>query len=50
MHQAANLKHLKLGLLLEGIDINTTSEDFQPLKQFQMMKFVGESWQVLVLF
>ena len=45
MRQAANLKGLKLGLLIDGIEINTSAEDFHPLEQMQMMKFSGESWR-----
>ena len=45
MKQAANLKDLKLDMLLPGIAINTSATDFYPLKQFQMIKFDGEHWE-----
>jgi branched-chain amino acid transport system substrate-binding protein len=45
MKQAANLKDLKLDMLLPGISINTSATDFYPLKQFQMIKFDGEHWE-----
>jgi branched-chain amino acid transport system substrate-binding protein len=46
MKQAANLKNLELGMLLPGIKINTGPNDFAPLKQFQMMRFNGASWEL----
>jgi ABC-type branched-subunit amino acid transport system substrate-binding protein len=44
MKQAANLKELKLPLLLPGITINTSSTDFFPVKQAQLAKFDGKAW------
>jgi len=46
MKQAANLKNLKQSMLLPGIKINTGPNDFQPLKQLQMMRFNGERWEL----
>jgi branched-chain amino acid transport system substrate-binding protein len=46
MRQAANLKDVKLGLLLPGITINTTATDFFPIEQMQLMRFKGESWEL----
>jgi branched-chain amino acid transport system substrate-binding protein len=46
MKQAANLKDLRLGLLLPGIAINTSPTDFAPIKQMQMMRFNGERWEL----
>ena len=45
MKQAANLKDLKLDMLLPGITINTSPTDFYPVKQRQMMKFNGSHWE-----
>jgi branched-chain amino acid transport system substrate-binding protein len=45
MKQAANLKDLKLDMLLPGIAINTSPTDFYPIKQLQMIKFNGEHWE-----
>lgn len=47
MKQAASLHDLKLGMLLPGVSINTTPQDFAPIKQLQMMRFTGETWQLL---
>jgi branched-chain amino acid transport system substrate-binding protein len=46
MKQAASLKHVRTSLLLQGITINTSPEDYQPLKQLQLMKFDGEKWEL----
>jgi branched-chain amino acid transport system substrate-binding protein len=46
MKQAANLKDLKLGMLLPGITINTGPNDYYPIKQMQMMRFNGERWEL----
>jgi branched-chain amino acid transport system substrate-binding protein len=46
MKQAANLRDLELGMLLPGIKINTSPADFATIKQFQMMRFNGASWEL----
>jgi len=46
MKQAANLKDLRVGMMLPGIAINTGPDDFAPVKQMQMMRFSGERWQL----
>ncbi len=46
MKQAANIKNQELGMLLPGIKVNTGPNDFFPIKQMQMMRFKGESWEL----
>lgn len=46
MKQAANLKNFDPGLLLPGITINTSAEDFAPIEQLQLMRFEGKSWHL----
>jgi branched-chain amino acid transport system substrate-binding protein len=46
MKQAASLKNLELGMLLPGIKVNTGPSDFAPVKQMQMMRFNGTSWEL----
>ncbi len=46
MKQAANIKDQELGMLLPGIKVNTGPNDFFPIKQMQMMRFKGESWEL----
>src|SRR5258708_3214121 len=44
--QAANIKDLELPMLLPGIKANTSATDFFPLKQLQMGRFDGKSWEL----
>jgi ABC-type branched-subunit amino acid transport system substrate-binding protein len=46
MKQAASLKNFGSDVLLPGIKINTSPDDFFPIEQMQLMKFNGESWQL----
>jgi hypothetical protein len=46
MKQAANLKNLRVGMLLPGITINTGPNDYAPLKQMQMMRFKDARWEL----
>ena len=43
MTQAASIKDLELGGLLPGIKVNTSTTDFAPISQLQLMKFKGEA-------
>jgi branched-chain amino acid transport system substrate-binding protein len=45
MKQAANLRDLRLGMLLPGIAINTGPDDYYPIEQMQMSRFDGEHLQ-----
>ncbi len=44
MKQAANLRDLRLPMLLPGIKINTGPNDFFPIKQERLARFDGERW------
>ena len=46
MKQAANLKDFRTEVLLPGIKINTSANDFAPISQLQLMKFKGEKWEL----
>jgi branched-chain amino acid transport system substrate-binding protein len=46
MKQAASIKDLELPMLLPGIKANTSPTDFFPLKQQQMGRFNGKSWEL----
>jgi ABC-type branched-subunit amino acid transport system substrate-binding protein len=46
LKQATNLKNVQLDLLLPGIMVNTTPDDYRVNKQLQMMKFNGERWEL----
>ena len=45
MRQAANIKNLKLPLMLPGMLLNTTPTDYFLVKQGQLAKFTGTRWQ-----
>ena len=46
MKQAASIHDLKLPMLLPGITVSTSADDFAPIKQMQLMKFDGNTWQL----
>jgi len=46
MKQAANMRDLKLPMLLPGIALSTSADDFQPIKQMQLQKFDGNTWKL----
>jgi ABC-type branched-subunit amino acid transport system substrate-binding protein len=46
LKQATNLKNVQLDLLLPGISVTTTPDDYRVNKQLQMMKFNGERWEL----
>ena len=45
MRQAANLKDLELPMALSGIKVNTSPDNFYPIRQMQLATFNGESWE-----
>ncbi len=46
MRQAASLKDFSVDVLLPGIKINTSANDFFPIEQMQLMRFNGEAWEL----
>jgi branched-chain amino acid transport system substrate-binding protein len=46
MKQAASIHELKLPMLLPGITMSTSADDFAPIKQMQLMKFDGTTWRL----
>jgi ABC-type branched-subunit amino acid transport system substrate-binding protein len=46
MKQAANLRDFRTEVLLPGIKINTSPDDFAPISQLQLMRFKGERWNL----
>jgi branched-chain amino acid transport system substrate-binding protein len=46
MKQAANIHDLKLPMALPGIVVSTSPTDFAPIKQMQLQKFDGTTWQL----
>ncbi|MFT4099140.1 MAG: ABC transporter substrate-binding protein [Rhodoblastus sp.] len=46
MKQAANLKNIKQEMMLPGILINTSPDDFGPVQQEQLEVFKGDRWEL----
>ena len=46
MKQAASIHDLKLPMLLPGIVVSTSADNFAPIKQMQLMKFDGNTWKL----
>ena len=44
MRQALSLKNLELPMLLPGIKVNTSAQDYHPVKQIQLARFDGTRW------
>ena len=47
MRQATSLQHLRLPMLLPGIEINTAPDNYHPIRQLHMMRFDGRRWVLL---
>ncbi len=46
MRQAASIKDLELPMALPGIKINTSPDNFRPIRQVQLARFNAESWEL----
>jgi branched-chain amino acid transport system substrate-binding protein len=46
MKEAANLHDLEMPMLLPGIKLNTSADNFAPIKQMQLQRFNGKSWEL----
>jgi branched-chain amino acid transport system substrate-binding protein len=46
MKEAANIRDLRLPMLLPGIVVSTAANDFAPIKQMQLEKFDSNTWQL----
>jgi len=46
MKQAGNIKNLELPMLLPGVKINTSPDNFYPIRQMQLATFDGASWKL----
>ena len=44
MRQAANLDHLVNPILLPGITVSTSPTNYHPLRQLQMIRWTGRTW------
>lgn len=46
MKSAANLRQVRIPMLLPGITVSTSETDFYPIESMQLMRFNGESWEL----
>jgi len=46
MRQATNIKDLDLPMLVPGIRVNTSPDNFRPIRQLQLARFNGEGWEL----
>src|ERR1700760_950992 len=44
--QAASLKDFTSEMLLPGIPVNTSADDYFPIEQMQLMRFNGQTWDL----
>jgi branched-chain amino acid transport system substrate-binding protein len=44
MRQAASLREVPLPLLLPGITVSTSADDYLPFQQLRLRRFNGKSW------
>jgi branched-chain amino acid transport system substrate-binding protein len=45
MKQAANLRGFHAPMLLPGITLDTSADNFRPIRRLQLVSFNGESWE-----
>ncbi|MEQ1650395.1 MAG: branched-chain amino acid ABC transporter substrate-binding protein, partial [Hyphomicrobiaceae bacterium] len=46
MKQFASIKNMKLDMLLPGIEVSLSPDDFRTYKTLQMMRFDGQRWNL----
>ena len=46
MQQAANIQPHDCAVLLPGINVSTTPTNFHPIRQMQLTKWNGNSWEL----
>ncbi|MBR1194547.1 ABC transporter substrate-binding protein [Bradyrhizobium sp. AUGA SZCCT0240] len=47
LKQATNMKGTRLKMMLPGIQLNTTPQDYAPYESLRMAKFEGSSWKLI---
>jgi branched-chain amino acid transport system substrate-binding protein len=47
LEQATHLKNVSIPMLLPGITLNTTPEDYSAIKQMQLQRFDGTGWVLI---
>ena len=47
LKQATSMKGTRLKMMLPGIQLNTTPQDYAPYESLRMAKFEGSSWKLI---
>ena len=47
MHVATSMENVEFPMLLPGVRASTGPTDYHPIKQLQMMKFNGKTWDYI---
>jgi branched-chain amino acid transport system substrate-binding protein len=47
MREAANLKDFALPILLPGMTLNTSPTNYNPIRQMQLARFTGMTWELI---
>jgi hypothetical protein len=47
LRQAASIRSLQLPMLVPGIRVNTTPEDYRMVNQLQLQRFNGKEWELI---
>jgi branched-chain amino acid transport system substrate-binding protein len=45
MKQATSIRDLEVPVLLPGIRVNTSPTNYHPIRQMQLQKWTGQTWQ-----
>lgn len=45
MQRATHMNDVQIGALLPGISINSSPTNYHPIRQMQLMRWTGKSWQ-----
>jgi branched-chain amino acid transport system substrate-binding protein len=45
MREAANLRDLEVPVLLPGIRVDTSPTNFRPIRQMQLARWTGSTWE-----
>ena len=46
MKQATSLNNVEIGSLLPGIKLNSSATNFHPIRQMQLMRWTGKTWDL----
>jgi ABC-type branched-subunit amino acid transport system substrate-binding protein len=47
MRVATHMRNIEFPLLVPGVTVNTSPDDYRPIDQFELLRFNGESWDAI---